>query len=240
MREEKLLDFIGQVDCKYIDEANCVEKRKTASWVRWCALAACMALCICGALAGFAVSQEYHKEAGYICLDVNPSFELCLNPKNIVISAVAYNEDGEKLLGNVDYEHKHYEDVIDQILRHDMFQAYLTRDLTITIVSNDDTEILRNIQGRLENAQCDGKVVCSDWQTREKAYSNHCSVGKYVAYEELSQYDEDVTVEDCQSMTMQELYEEIERHHAAHHDSQTGTENNNCGNTTSKHHYDHH
>lgn len=240
MRQEKLLDFIGQIDCKYIDEAYSVRKNKKASWVRWCALAACIVLCICGTLAGHNAYQKYNTEVSYVCLDVNPSFELCLNHKDMVINAIAYNEDGKELLSKVDYKNKHYEDVINNILHRDDFQKYLTQDLTITIVSNDDIKIQQNIQDHMEQAQCNGKVVCSDAQVREKAYSNHCSVGKYVAYEELSQYDQNVTLEDCKNMTMHEIYEEIDKHHNAHHNNRDNTGDKNTGDTQSSHHSDHH
>jgi len=240
MREEKLLDLIGQVDCKYVDEANSVKKRKNAHWLRWCALAACVALCICATLAGFSAYQTYNTEVSYICLDVNPSFELCLNRQNTVINAIAYNEDGEELLSKIDYNNKHYEDVMHTILHSDVFEKYLTQDLTITVVSKDDTEILQNIQQYMESAQWAGKVMCSDSQTRDKAYSNHCSVGKYVAYTELAQYDRDVTLDDCKNMTMGEIYEEIEKHHDAHHSNQNGTDSNSNTNTCANHHSEHH
>lgn len=236
MREEKLLDFIGEVDCKYIAEANSIAKSKHVHWLRWCALAACITLCICGTLVGHAAHQKYYTEVSYICLDVNPSFELCLNHKDIVINAIAYNKDGEELLNKVDYNNKHYEDVIHNILHHEAFKKYLTQDLTITIIADDDTEISQNIKGHIEKTQCGGKVVCSNAQTREKAYSNHCSTGKYVAYEALSQYDQNITLEDCKGMTMHEIYGEIEKHHGSHHNDQNSTNHN----TQSDHHSNHH
>ena len=79
---------------------------------------------------------------------------------------------------------------------------------------------------------CEGYVVCSDVQTREKAYNNHCSVGKYEAYEELSQYDKDLTLEDCKKMTMHEIHEQIDEHHNGHNDNEAGTHSN--------HHSGHH
>ena len=232
MREEKLLDLIGLIDCQYINEAAQPSKTAKFHWVRWCALAACLTLCILGAFAGHNAYQEYHTEVSYVCLDVNPSFELCLNHKNNVISAIAYNDDGKCLLGKIDYQDRHYDDVIDDILHHADFQKYLTQDFTITIVS-DDTTIQQNIQNRMNAANCDGKVVCTDTQTRAKASSNHCSVGKYVAYEELAQYDQSVTLESCKKMTMHEIYEQIDKHHNAHHSQQSTT-------SYSGHHSGHH
>lgn len=227
MREEKLLDLIGQVDDRYIWEAAQPGKKKNVHWVRWCALAACLTMCIFGAFAGYNAYQAYHTAVSYVCLDVNPSFELCLNHKDRVINAIAYNDDGKNLLEKIDYQDRHYEDVITDILHHDAFQKYLTQDFTITVVS-DDAGIRENIQNQMTSNNCDGRVICTDAQTRDKAYSNHCSAGKYIAYEELAQYDESVTLESCKEMTMHELYEEIDRHHSAHHSQQDDTTSQDC------------
>ena len=255
MREEKLLDLIGQINCQYINEAAEPSKTSKSHWVRWCALAACLAVCIFGAFAGHNAYQEYHMVVSYVCLDVNPSFELCLNHKDHVVNAIAYNDDGQSLLKKIDYQDRHYEDVITDILHHDDFQKYLTQDFTITIVS-DNAAIQQNIQDYMSATNCDGKVVCTDTQTRDKAYSNHCSVGKYIAYEELAQYDENLTLESCKEMTMHEIYEEIARHHNEHHNQQSNSNSQDyttfsnqehnisddqSGNTTnSNHHSEHH
>lgn len=246
MREEKLLDLIGQIDCRYINEAEQPSKTNKTHWVWWCALAASLALCIFGAFAGHNAYQEYRTEVSYVCLDVNPSFELCLNHKDKVINAIAYNDDGKSMLEKIDYQDRHYEDVIRDILHHDDFQKYLTQDFTITVVS-DNTTIQQNIQNHMNATNCDGKVVCTDSQTRDKAYSRHCSVGKYVAYEKLAQYDKNVTLESCKEMTMHEIYEEIDRHHNEHHNQQSNANdqgqsipNNQGGNALpSDHHSDH-
>ena len=239
MRTEKLLDLVGQIDDKYIDEANYGVQKKNIVWIRW-AVAACIILCLGGTVIGHNWYQKYNTEVSYVCLDVNPSFELCLNHQDKVINAVAYNEDGDDLLNKIDYKNKHYGEVIEDILHHDEFQRYLTEDLTITVVSKDDAEIQQNIRKSMETVQCDGNVVCSDVQTREEAKSNHCSVGKYVAYEELFQYDQTVTIEDCKEMTMHEIYEEIDKHHGSYHTNENNAENEYQEENHSGHHSNHH
>ena len=210
MRQEKLLDLIGQVDCKFVDEAKPV--KKNLHWMRWIAMAACLAI----GVFGHSMYAKYNTEVSYICMDVNPSIELCLNHQDKVINVNAYNEDGEEILGLIEHKNKHYMDVVNGILHHDEFQKYLTEDLTITIVSDDENIIRQNLEECFDAAKCDGEIVCSDSETRETAVSNHCSVGKYVAYEELAQYDSTITLEDCKEMTMHEIYEKIDAHHSEH------------------------
>lgn len=216
MSQEKLLDLIGQIDCKFIDEANPINQKKNLYWTKWLAAAACLVIGLFGILLGQNMYAKYNTEVSYICLDVNPSIELCLNHQDKVINAIAYNRDGEKLLNAIEHKNKHYEDVIEEILHHDEFQKYLTEDLTITIVSDNEETIQQSVRECVEEVQCDGKILGSDSQTREVAYSNHCSVGKYVAYQELSQYDSNITLEDCKEMTMHEIYEQIDAHHNEH------------------------
>ena len=238
MRKEKLLDLIGQVDCKYIDEAKVINNN--VYWLKWCAAVASIVLCLCGTIAGGNLYQEYNKEVSYVCLDVNPSFELCLNHQDKVINAIAYNEDGQAFLDKIEYKNKHYENVINDILHHDEFKKYLTEDLTITVVSKDDAVIQQNIKKCIESVQCDGQVVCSDMQTRKVAHSNHCSVGKYIAYEELSQYDQDITLDDCKGMTMHEIYEQIDKHHHnSHHTNENNVKNEDQDDAHSGHHNHH-
>lgn len=213
MSQEKLLDLIGQIDRKFIDEANPINQKKNLYWTKWLAAAACLVIGLFGILLGQNMYAKYNTEVSYICLDVNPSIELCLNHQDKVINAIAYNRDGEKLLNAIEHKNKHYEDVIEEILHHDEFQKYLTEDLTITIVSNDEKIIRQNIEDCFEIVQCDGEIICSDSETRETAYNNHCSVGKYLAYEELAQYDSTVTLDECKEMTMHEIYEQIDAHH---------------------------
>lgn len=237
MRQEKLLNLIGQIDCKFIDEANPMNHKKNMYWIKWLTAAACLVIGVFGILFGQNMYAKYNTEVSYICLDVNPSIELCLNHHDKVINAIAYNEDGQKLLGMIEHKNKHYEDVINDILHHEEFQKYLTEDLTITIVSEDENIIRQNIEDCFDVVQCDGEIVCSDSETREVAYSNHCSVGKYVAYEELAQYDSSVTLEDCKKMTMHEIHEKIDAHHSEH--NSYNDEQHNAEHVGS-HHSEHH
>ena len=235
MRQERLLDLIGQVDCKFVNEAKPV--KKNIQWIRWVAIAACLLVGVFGILFGQNMYARYNTEVSYICLDVNPSIELCLNHQDKVINAIAYNEDGKDVLALIDHKDKHYKEVVNDILHHDEFQKYLTEDLTITIVSNNENIIRQDIEACFEEAKCGGEIICSDSETREVAHNNHCSVGKYVAYEELAQYDLSITLEDCKEMTMHEIHEKIDEHHSEQNGHGSEHEESN---QSEAHHSKHH
>ncbi|MEG1790303.1 MAG: hypothetical protein RR230_06570 [Oscillospiraceae bacterium] len=65
---------------------------------RLAALAACLLL-VCGIGGG---AYAYKTPVGYVSLDVNPSVEYTLNMFDRVLAAEAVNEDGEKLLREID------------------------------------------------------------------------------------------------------------------------------------------
>ena len=52
-------------------------------------------------------------------------------------------------------------------------------------------------------------VYTSDEHCREEAHQYGMSFGKYRAYQELAEYEENITVEDCHGMTMEEIQNRI-------------------------------
>ena len=57
MKEEKLLDLVDQIDDRCIEEASQSRKRPLRKWV---ALAACVTLCLCGALVAYLFADPYN------------------------------------------------------------------------------------------------------------------------------------------------------------------------------------
>lgn len=52
MKEERILNVLGQVDEKYIEEATIEKKAKKNSWIKWIAIAACFAIVFIGVNVG--------------------------------------------------------------------------------------------------------------------------------------------------------------------------------------------
>lgn len=233
MSEERLLHLLGQVNDEYIVEANpLIRDRKKRTWVRWFAMAACFCLLVFGmTIESQAISTDM-VETSYISIDVNPSMELCLNKYDRVVNVIAYNEDAQRVIDCLNLKNKFYTDALEEILHNDVFCSYWgdESDLVFTIVS-DKEEILRaGIESCTQGVEHHGTINCSDNVTRQIAHENHCSVGKYTAYEELVQYDDTVTIEECKDMSMYEIHNRINEcksHHGISGSSSSNSSNNN-------------
>ncbi|MDD3252223.1 MAG: hypothetical protein PHV18_06675 [Lachnospiraceae bacterium] len=174
--------------------------------------AVCLAVLLTAGIGGYSVIRT---PVSYISIDVNPSIELALNRLDRVVSAAAYNEDGEIVLDGIAVKGKTYVEAIDTIVESDAMSGYLTRgaDLSFTVASRvvKKEQILQT--GVEQSHGCKdhgGQSVNVGVELVSEAHGHGVSFGKYAAYLELAQYDGSVTVEDCREMTMSEIHHQID------------------------------
>lgn len=90
----------------------------------------------------------------YVTLDINPSVELIVNRREVVIYANPLNEDGEVLLSEVDVIGMDLDEAIDLIIQTAIELGYIDVDAEETIVSvtaiANDPEIGERIRGRVK------------------------------------------------------------------------------------------
>ena len=184
------------------------------------ALAAICVLLLLGT-GGYSV---YRQPVSYISIDVNPSVELGINRFGRVVSTNAYNEDGQAVLQQLSLKNIPYVQAINALLAEESSSGFLKEDslLVFTIISAQDASIMEE----LSTAEFSGKyatcLYTSDTGCMIEAHSYEMSFGKYRGYQELSQYDDSVTIEDCNNMTMEEIHNRIENcsDHGSGHGSQ--------------------
>lgn len=249
MMKRDALEVMGFIDSDIIDEADMyinksitdkqvvsLRKRmlKVTSW------AACLVLVFL-TVAGVRV---YAKPVSHIGIDVNPSLELCLNRWNYVVEVKTYNAEAREICDNLNLKHKYYANAVNELLCDDKFSSYCkddeTADLTFTIVANNCDDLQDGIKACNGYEENHGAIYFSDVNTMEKAHESNCSIGKYVAYEELKKYDPDVSVNDCADMTMHELHEMIDNHHSEGHNSDSHEDENHDSNNHGVDEYDTH
>ncbi|MCI9143883.1 MAG: hypothetical protein HFH87_14925 [Lachnospiraceae bacterium] len=176
--------------------------------------AVCAVLLMFLGAGGYALLLE---PVAYVSIDVNPSLELVLNRFDFVISATAYNEDGELVLENVSLKGKSYTDAIDLLVESDVMQPYLAGNsaLTFTVAADNSRKEERLLSGINNCSGCrrhGGVSFSTDISTVNTAHESGLSLGKYAAYSILSGYDDSITTEDCHNMTMGEIHGLIESH----------------------------
>ncbi len=175
----------------------------------------------------------YREPISYISIDVNPSIELGINRFGKVVSAEAYNEDGQSILQHVSLKNISYIQAINRLLADESDHLYLREDslLVFTVISDQPHSIMEEIRTNEFTQTYETLMYTSDTDCMEEAHSHEMSFGVYRAYLELSQYDSSVTIEDCHGMTMGEIQTRLEgcRHH-----------NNSQEQSEQEHHNSHH
>lgn len=179
------------------------------------AAAACF---VFACLVAFGGHHVYITPVAAISVDINPSIELGVNCLDRVISADAYNEDGQELVDSLALENLSYEQAVECIVESSTVQALLASDesLEVSVACSDDARCdamfssLERCTSRYRNASC--HHVDSD--EVDDAHRAGLSFGKYRAYLAAHDADESLTVEDAQNMTMRELHDCANGHDA--------------------------
>lgn len=204
--------------------------------IRYALVAVCLFL-----LLGTGGYSVYREPVSYISIDVNPSIELGINRFGKVVSAEAYNEDGQNILQHVALENISYIQAINKLLKDESDHHYLKDDslLVFTVISDHSHTIMAEISANELTQTYETLMYTSDTACMEEAHSHEMSFGIYRAYLELSQYDNSVTVEDCHGMTMGEIQTRIEgcRHHNQSNQEQSEVQEQN---ESQGHHNSHH
>ncbi len=191
---------------------------------------------ICAVLilaAGAAGYSWVRMPVSYVSIDVNPSIELGLNRFDRVVSAKAYNAEGEAILDELSLKWKRYTDALHAVIECEGMRAYLADgEEPVLAVAADQTRGQELEQGV---RRCSGHMrhhcqnVSVDLDMASQAHHSDLSVGKYYAYLQLSQYDSSVTVDDCREMSMAEINARISEYEQTDDEEDAGNTDNESG-----------
>lgn len=147
MKEKRLLKALGQVDADYIEEASATQQAKRPSWLKWGAMAACLAMVIiAGSLIPRIIPDTTGPNGGEIVLEVrdlkiyyisengtieNENVELSCTPENIFYEWAALNNiSGVTFVGCV-YDDNGSEQIQGEMVEHTS-GSYFTLELTVS------------------------------------------------------------------------------------------------------------
>lgn len=186
-------------------------------------IAVCVMLFLITGINGY---QFLQTPVSYVSIDINPSVELALNRFDRVVSAIAYNEDGESILAGLSVTGKKYTAAIDMIIESEAMSAYLTdqAELVFTVAANDgkkENQLRVGIANCAGGMKYGGQCFGGDIGIVTEAHEKGLSMGKYAAYLQLAEYDDTVTADDCRRMTMSEIRGLINRHKECGMDQET-------------------
>lgn len=233
------------LEAQRMRRSSSVYSRKPYAVLKYAVAAICVLL-----LAGTGAYSVYSRPISYISIDVNPSIELEINRFGRVVSAKGYNTEAQDILQHVPLKNISYMQAIDRLLQDTYYSQFLNQDslLVVTVISENFEEMMEQINASDSLQALGALIYSSDTASMNEAHQHEMSFGKYRAFLELSQYDTNITVEDCHEMSMGEIQNRIktckghsEEHHEEYNEEHgTGeeiTEENS--NSTNTHHNGH-
>lgn len=152
----------------------------------------------------------------YVSIDINPSIELALNRFDRVVSAAAYNTQGEKILNSLKLNGKKYTAAVDTIIGSREMTVYLEKESELVFTIAADSGHYLKLRKGVE--RCSGHIgyeshsVHADADLLTTAHESGLSLGKYYAWQQLVQYDESVTADECENMSMSKIHGLIQEH----------------------------
>lgn len=159
----------------------------------------------------------FQAPVSYVSIDVNPSIELALNRLNKVVTATAYNEEGEGVLKGLSLKGKLYTNAIDAVINCEEMRRYLTDEselfLTVAADQSHENKIKTGVESYLGTINQDCQYNSTkDIEIVLQAHKYGLSLGKYYLYLKLDQYDDTITLDDCKHMSMSEIDSLIKEH----------------------------
>lgn len=197
-----------------------VHKKRSVFEMKKLVFTACAAFLICGlSIGGFAY---YKTPVAYLSLDINPSVELGINAFNQVISATAYNADGETILEGQDVLNTSVENAVNELVKSASENGFISSDgsTIVSVTSETDdadlaTTIEENAQQGAENAiesSGDTAVVYKDnvaLLRRDAARELGITPGKLNLIQKLQALDPAITVDQYKDAKVKEIMKKI-------------------------------
>lgn len=211
---------------KYKDRIHPKRRRQV---LRFAVSFACVLFMIASGAAGYSWIQT---PVSYVSIDVNPSIELALNRFDRVVSAAAYNPEGEEVLSGLSLKGKKYTEAIHEVVECEGMREYLSEPsevvLTVAAAAEHETELDRGVRRCVGHMGRGCQNARADIGTLPQAHECGLSFGKYNAYLKLLAYDSTITADDCKEMSMAEIRELI-RKYEEEKESENGNENDGNG-----------
>lgn len=160
----------------------------------------------------------------YVTLDINPSIELIVSPKNKVLYANPLNEDAEILLANLDLKGMDLEDAVDLIIETAIELGYISVDesteslVLVSTVSKDEAlkerihnKVKQHLNQAFEKRGMLGKAKDKDFNPDFilEAETYGVTPGHLFIAKKLVELKDTLTLEEVLEMSKTELLEAV-------------------------------
>lgn len=215
MSEKKLVEAIGNVDDKYVNEAMNVRVRRKNVFGRVSAFAATAAAACFVMIFGISALVGANKADSVVAIDVNPSIELTVSKNDKVLEAKALNADAEVVLADLSLEKVELDTALNAIVGSLLQNGYLDEvsNAVNVCVANDDEkradELGQKVSGELNSIFVAKDLIgqVSTQSVGNDAVANYQgkSFGKATLAEEVAQ-NMGITVDEALELSVSELW----------------------------------
>ncbi|MEG2584479.1 MAG: hypothetical protein RSA27_08230 [Oscillospiraceae bacterium] len=173
----------------------------------------CAACIIIASFGGYSINAK----TSTISIDINPSVELRLNVYERIIEAVGINEDGKKVVENLNVKYNTIDEATRKILKSATEKNLLSPNADIAVSSKNENqaeEITKKCHDSLSGHHSFGNITNTvvDDETLTEANEYQISVNKLLAIKELQKYDDSVNVEQYRHIKTRDIKEEISKY----------------------------
>lgn len=147
-----------------------------------------------GGLLGFNYYNNLYKIDSIVEFDVNPSVEIKVNKNEKVIEVIALNDDGKKVLDDMDFEKVDLDVAVNAIIGSMLKNGYLTineNSILVSVKNNDEKKanklkekISEDISALLKASSIDGSILSQTYTDNESvkntAEAKELSEGKVI------------------------------------------------------------
>ena len=193
--------------------------RRARKLLRRAAGLAAALLLLIGGVSAAGLWRLEHTAVASVSLDVNPSVEIKVNEKEKVVSVTALNEDGQKIISNMDFEGSSLEVTVNALIGSMLRQGYLSvsaNSLLVSVESGNDAQaaaleqrLREEIGSLLEGGGISGAVlsqqVNADEELRALAEEYGLSLGKAQLIRELAAQDSRYSFADLAGLNVNDL-----------------------------------
>lgn len=194
-------------------------RKNNHTWVkRFGGIAAAFVLLV-GCAVGYGSYQQSHAVDSIVSLDVNPSVEIQVNRKDEVLDVVPLNEDGKKVIGDMDFAGSDLDVTVNALIGSMLQNGYLSELANSILVSveNDDAQrgaqlqeqLTQEINNLLQTNSFSGAVlsqtVSDDSALRDKAEQYGITLGKAQLIQQITQENSRYTFADLVPLSINEL-----------------------------------
>lgn len=219
--QEKVLErcFENQDTVIPFPTDNKTKYRKLKTHIAYVAGIAAGLMLMIGGLSGIKMYHANYLVDSIVSLDVNPSVEIKVNQKAVVLEVVPRNEDAEIIIGDMDFKGSSLEVTVNALVGSMLKNGYLNEianSILVSIDGGDDenslelqAKIAEDIENTLLAQEFNAAVLCQTIkptdELKELAEAHDVSVGKAQLIQEIASQSEQYTFEDLASLSINEL-----------------------------------